>query len=745
MKKVLLLLTAAFAVWTVSGAENLIKNGDFSEVDANGVPKHWSFYPAKMPAGASAVVDSTFATSGGTSVRFQNTELWHYTRIDQVVKVKPNTDYIAFFKSKGENITSPNGGMVRMYIGHNGNLDRPTKQFGPFFDYVKLGRPENWSYKWKKYESGVFNSGKNTAFGICLFLMRGKGTAWVDEVELYEYTPELRKEIEAGHARTLLKRDVEKLKANAKGDKEMLKKINAAEQRLGKWYPEVRTNKRSGFPFYKFQEELFALNAEILQRNHPGKTMLLTADSDAIKPYDHLPAKVKPFSGKVELSGVGNDIESFALNFTNTSKDLSVVTLVSDKKINLEIRKTTAVASDLNKAFDDALMPVVLTRDGKYRFAVPGGMTVQIYCTVFFPEKAGKTLSTLKWSTLRDSGSVDIVQNVIKAAFPEIMPIWSFSYLYRSRGIMHRHADATAKFLKRMHQNAHMLFHVTEFRPVFDENGKIQPGKMRWDVLDKDRNGLMLKGGMLIINCLYFHEPYLSVFLGKNKDGSSIKPFSPEWESRAGQYIKATVEGLKKRGVGYDRFVFFLRDEPMSNALPGMEKMAHFIRKVDPQIKISNNSNNLLNHKEIRRLAGFLDIQAPHIDYLTPEVMQILHDAKNEVWTYWVQNKSIPGSQLRDVFMKLKKQNIRAFSYWCAYDPGDIWDAAKQSYSVIFRNDDEWSPSKRAEGIREGIEDYTLLKMLEDKDPASYKEIINSITPENRPAMRKKILEKLNR
>ena len=105
----------------------------------------------------------------------------------------------------------------------------------------------------------------------------------------------------------------------------------------------------------------------------------------------------------------------------------------------------------------------------------------------------------------------------------------------------------------------------------------------------------------------------------------------------------------------------------------------------------------------------------------------------------------IPGSQLRDVFMKLKKQNIRAFSYWCAYDPGDIWDAAKQSYSVIFRNDDEWSPSKRAEGIREGIEDYTLLKMLEDKDPASYKEIINSITPENRPAMRKKILEKLNR
>ena len=75
MKKLFVFLALGSLVFTMSGAENLIKNGDFSEVDANGTPKHWSFYPAKMPAGASAIVDSTFATSGGTSVRFQNTEL----------------------------------------------------------------------------------------------------------------------------------------------------------------------------------------------------------------------------------------------------------------------------------------------------------------------------------------------------------------------------------------------------------------------------------------------------------------------------------------------------------------------------------------------------------------------------------------------------------------------------------------------------------------------------------------------
>ena len=87
---------------------------------------------------------------------------------------------------------------------------------------------------------------------------------------------------------------------------------------------------------------------------------------------------------------------------------------------------------------------------------------------------------------------------------------------------------------------------------------------------------------------------------------------------------------------------------------------------------------------------------------------------------------------------------MRAFSYWCAYDTGDTWSAVKQSYSVLFKGDDEWIYSKRSEGIREGIEDYTLLKMVEDKDPAFYNAVINTITPENRSEMRKKILEKLN-
>ena len=523
----------------------------------------------------------------------------------------------------------------------------------------------------------------------------------------------------------------------------MLKKAADSEKKLANWFPEKRKNMQSGFPFYKFQEELFALNSGNLRRNHPGKTMLVTA-GDALTPYDHLPGKLEDFSGKVEVSGLCNDMESFALNFTNLQDRLSVVTLESDKKIALEFRKTTFVAAELNKAFDDALVLLTPGVDGKYRFAVPGGMTVQIYCTAFLPEKAGKSVSRLKWSTYQTGGTIDIEQNTIKAVMPEILPIWSFSYLYRCRGIMHKNPEATKKFLKRMHQNAHMLFHVTEFRPVFDENGNIQLEKMKWDVLDKDRNGLMLPGGMLIINAIYYHEPYLSIYLGKDKNNQPLKPFSPEWEKRAGAYIKATVEGLKKRGVGYDRFIFFIRDEPMAHLLDNMKKMADFIRKVDPNIKVSNNSNNLLTSDNMKKISAFLDIHAPHVDYLTPENMDIMHRAKNEVWTYWVQNKSVPGSSLRDVFLKLKKLDVKAFSYWCAYDTGDTWNGAKQSYSVLFKGNNEWTPSKRSEGIREGLEDYTLLKMLEARDPACYNKVINTITPENRAKMRKIILEKLN-
>ena len=52
MKKSVISALCVLTALMLPGAENLIKNGDFSEVDANGVPKYWSYYPKKDAKGS---------------------------------------------------------------------------------------------------------------------------------------------------------------------------------------------------------------------------------------------------------------------------------------------------------------------------------------------------------------------------------------------------------------------------------------------------------------------------------------------------------------------------------------------------------------------------------------------------------------------------------------------------------------------------------------------------------------------
>ena len=233
----------------------------------------------------------------------------------------------------------------------------------------------------------------------------------------------------------------------------------------------------------------------------------------------------------------------------------------------------------------------------------------------------------------------------------------------------------------------------------------------------------------------------MTLFLDKNGE-QEIIPFSPEWESRAGQYLKTVIAGFKERGLGYDRFVFCLKDEPTPRELVNMEKMATVIKKIDTQVHIYNNCNSVLSLADIRKLASFVDIISPHRNLLTPDYLDAYKG--KEVWCYWVQNKSVPGYQLRDFFLELKQKDVRAFSYWCMADNGNPWYSAKQSYSILFPGDDkEWIPSKRSEGIREGIENYTLLTLLEQQDASYYQTIKNTITPDNWKKIRKEILRRL--
>ncbi len=720
-------------------AQNLIKNGNFAERKANGKPADWVVWPSKMPEGASLELDTTMSASAGCSVRIMQTKTDMYSRVEQVVPCKPHTNYIAFFKSMGKEINSPHGGVVRMYIGPHGSLDKQLISFGPAFDYYQLERPANWSYPWKRYESKVFNSGDSEAFGVCVYLNRSSGIVWIDDVELFEYTPELRKEVEAGIGRRQLMIDLECMRANAQGQEKVLKKLDDFAVRIAKWHPENRSAPLEGMPYYELHRELIAVNADILQRRYPGRG-LVVSEAAPLHPGAHLKVELPPLRETIEVLGLRGELEPFALDFTNCKSVEKEVTLLPPENLTMELRIATAVELDEGKSVDDALVLLRPDEKGQIRFRVPGGMTRQLYCAVHLPDQAGTFPAQLKWHSGNEAGSVKLLTTASQAVMPAMASIHSFGYLCHNHGSFWRRGEVSKAILSRMHQNAEMISHVTTLRGVFDDAGIIQPEKMNWREVDKTL-AILQPGSLLIFNVLLTHNPYMTLFIGKN-GGQEIIPFSPEWESRVTQYMKAVIAGFKERGLGYDRFVFCLKDEPTASELVKMEKMAAVIRKTDPQVRIYNDFNSVLKLADVRKLASFVDIISPHKNRLSPDYFEIFRG--KEVWCYWVQNKGVPGYLLKDFFLELKQKDVRAFSYWCMAGNGNPWTATRQSYSVIFPGDEqEWIPSKRSEGIREGIEDYTLLTLLEQQDSAYYQRIMETISPENWKSLRKEILGRL--
>ena len=187
MKKIFFLICVVWAAATVSAADNLIKNGDFAKVTADGKAESWTVWPGKLAAGVKVEVDKNTGHNDDQSIAITNSAKKNYTRIDQLnIPVKPNTKYIFRAFIKGMNLEhSKKCGSARIFIGANGKVDSPLTLTGPGLCRDKMKAVDPWSFDWTEFKT-TFNSKKNTEIGLTIYLHFTKGTIWVDDVELIE-------------------------------------------------------------------------------------------------------------------------------------------------------------------------------------------------------------------------------------------------------------------------------------------------------------------------------------------------------------------------------------------------------------------------------------------------------------------------------------------------------------------------------------------------------------------------------
>ena len=732
MKKLLLLLCSFCGILQ---ADNLIKNGQFTEQNADGSIAHWKIWPAKLSKDAEVALDSTVSRSGGRSVRITNRNPWLYTRVDQLrIPCKPHTRYIASCWVKGKDIHTERRGGARMFIGPHGDLQYPITQFGPGLDSLNNQVPDPWTHDWKHYESNVFNSGDSRELGVTLYLNNAAGTVWFDNVEIYEYTPELKQVRQASRARQLIRNDIKEVRSLAP---ELSTALGSLEKEFADYRPAPR-DPRKGMPFFAPQRKLGVLFSGYLRKKFPGQELILSPVGDPLAPQSSFWIPAGKLPETITLRGLGNEPESFAVNVTNAATEEKILEFQLPQNLNMTARLAVHVETDALRIVDDALVKLKPAADGKYRLHIPAGMTRQLYFTAELKQPAAGMLEL-------GNRTFKIELMPVRTALPEKLPILSFSYAYLDYPhYMAKRFEATRAMMKNMHDN---LVHPYQFHsplPVFNENGDLCPEKMDWSRTDRHL-AMKAQPASVMIVLPVKQDPHLTQTLGKDH-GKPIVSGSPEWERRLILWIRELVRGFRERGIGYDRLYVNFCDEPSEKDAEYIVRAVRTVRKADPKLQTCNNYHYALSAKSIQKLGEVLDILDPELETLNPAMLKLLHNTGKELWVYHVQNRNYPADRLRYYFRMLKREGFTGYSYWCFADRSPDWEpSGSQSYSVVYSGDpEEWIPSKRSEAIKDGLEDYTLLWLLEKKNRELYQQLVSPQCELSRTEWRKQALAVLD-
>ncbi|MGC4232076.1 MAG: DUF4091 domain-containing protein [Niabella sp.] len=207
------------------------------------------------------------------------------------------------------------------------------------------------------------------------------------------------------------------------------------------------------------------------------------------------------------------------------------------------------------------------------------------------------------------------------------------------------------------------------------------------------------------------------------------------------QFFRALVPHLKKKGW-WDTYYQHIADEPIEQNRQSYIDIASYVKSIVPDIRIADACHNT-------DLAETLDLWVPQLDLLNKDYVfyQERKKAGDEVWFYtclWPKGNyanrfiDLPLIKTRLLHWINYKYDIDGYLHW-----GFNWWTDDPFAETTFINDaggnllpggDSWIvypgyhklySSIRLEAMRDGINDHTLLKMLEAKDPVLAKKIID--------------------
>ncbi|MBN1352299.1 PQQ-binding-like beta-propeller repeat protein [candidate division KSB1 bacterium] len=222
------------------------------------------------------------------------------------------------------------------------------------------------------------------------------------------------------------------------------------------------------------------------------------------------------------------------------------------------------------------------------------------------------------------------------------------------------------------------------------------------------------------------HAPHGIVlfFSYQGKLSGPAEHFTQPWKKAYQSWIQAWAEHLLEMGIGYSGWALYPIDEPgLYDGL--IEKYVGYakpVREINPQIQMYTDPVLGAKMAAVKQLAPYVDIWCPNrnsflIDKNTEEFAFIKSTGKT-IWTYECEGNAKHQSPLgyyRAQAWLAKYRGITGIGFWsyCTSrdDPWYVPEGGKD-YLLIYQGDGV-VPSKRWEAIRDGIEDFSMLRQLE--------------------------------
>jgi hypothetical protein len=209
-----------------------------------------------------------------------------------------------------------------------------------------------------------------------------------------------------------------------------------------------------------------------------------------------------------------------------------------------------------------------------------------------------------------------------------------------------------------------------------------------------------------------------------------------------GQFLPAFYMHLKEKG--WDKiYVQHIADEPIEFNKESYKAMVNFVRSGLPKIPI-------IDADQTTGIAGNIDIWVPQLNFLKNDLSfyeQQIKEGK-EVWFYTCLE---PQGNYPNRFIELPLIETRllhwinfkygitgylhwGYNYWGNDPYGDVSGIFEGCQvlpagdtHIAYPGNMEINGSIRLEAMRDGIVDYELLRMLEEKKPEKAKEVVNSM------------------